>query len=72
MSSIETTAGRSSSGWSLVLLADDLHLFVDARVAQIGLEEEAVELRLRERERALLLDRVLGGEQQEGVGQRAA
>ena len=44
---------------------------VGARVAERGLEEEAVELRLGERERALVLDRVLGREQQERLGQEA-
>ena len=51
------------------LLADDLDLLVLARVAEARAQEEAVELRLRERERALVLDRVLGRDQQERVGQ---
>ena len=54
------------------LLADDLQLLVLARVAEARPQEEAVELRLGQRERALVLDRVLGRDQQERVGQRAA
>ena len=43
----------------------------DARgVVHLGLQQEAVHLRLRQRVGALLLDRVLGGEDQEGVRQR--
>ena len=53
------------------LLVEDRQLVLDARIAERGLQEEAVELGLRQRERALVLDRVLGGEQQEGVGQLA-
>src|SRR5215211_3744984 len=51
------------------LLAHDLQLVVLGRVAERGLEEEAVELRLGEREGSLLLDRVLRREQQERRGQ---
>ena len=54
----------------LPLATDDLDLLVDRRVAERDLEREAVELRLGERERSLLLDRVLRREQQERVGQR--
>ncbi len=51
------------------LLVEDRQLVFDAGIAERGLQEEAVELGLRQRERALVLDRVLGGEQQKGVGQ---
>ena len=53
---------------SVALLVDDLQLFVRRRVAQCGLEEEAVELRLGQRERTLVLDRVLRRDQQERGG----
>ena len=55
----------------MALLLDDLQLVVVGRIAERGLEEEAVELRLGQRERPLVLDRVLGREQEERVGQRA-
>ena len=47
------------------LLLDDRDLVVLRRVAERRAQEEAVELRLRERERPLLLDRVLGREHEE-------
>ncbi len=53
----------------VALLGQDAELVVDARVAERSAEEEAVELRLGERERALVLDRVLGREQEERVRQ---
>ena len=53
------------------LILDDANLLVLARVAERGAQEEAVELGLRERERALLLDRVLGREHEERIGQLA-
>ena len=53
---------------SEALLLEDLQLVVDARVAERRLQEEAVELRLGEREGALVLDRVLGRDEQERVG----
>src|SRR4051812_23977342 len=49
------------------LLDEDLHLVVDARIAERGLEQEAVELRLGQRKRSLVLDRVLRREEQERV-----
>src|SRR2546423_132006 len=48
----------------------DLHLLVRVRVAQRRPEQEPVELRLGQRERALLLDRVLGRKQQERLVER--
>ena len=50
---------------------DDRALFLAARVVHHHLEHEAVELSLGQGVSALLFDRVLGGEHQEGVGQRA-
>ncbi len=47
------------------LLLDDPELLLLARVAERGAEQEAVELRLGQRERPLLLDRVLGREHEE-------
>ncbi len=47
------------------LLADDLLLLGLARVVDVDLEHEAIELRLGQRIGALLLDRVLGGEHEE-------
>ena len=51
---------------SASLLAHDPELLLLVGVAERRLQEEAVELRLGERERAFLLDRVLGRDQQEG------
>ena len=47
------------------LLFDDLDLHVDRRISERRLDREPVELRLRQRERPLLLDRVLGRENEE-------
>jgi hypothetical protein len=49
--------------------AEDLPLLVLLRVAKRKLEEEAVELGLGQRVRALVLDRVLRGEDEERLGQ---
>ena len=48
---------------------DDLDLFFLARVADLQLEHEPVELRFRQRIRAFLLDRILRGEHEERLGQ---
>ena len=53
------------------LVANDLQLLLLARVAERRAEEEAVELGLGQRERAFVLDRVLGREQDERLGQPA-
>ncbi len=53
------------------LLADDPDLFVGVRIAERGLQEEAVELRLGERERAFELDRVLRRHDEEGLRQHS-
>ncbi len=47
------------------LVANDLQLLVGLGIAERGLEEETVELGLRQREGALELDRVLRGEDEE-------
>ena len=52
------------------LFLQDQDLVLLARIAEGGLEEEAVELRLGKRKRPFLLDRVLGRDQDEGVRQR--
>ena len=53
------------SGWRSTCSSTIAQLVVLARVAERGPQEEAVELRLGQRERALLLDRVLGREHEE-------
>ena len=52
------------------LRVEDRDLLVLGRIAELETEEESVELRLGERERALVFDRVLGGDHQERVGHR--
>ena len=47
------------------LLGEDAELVVELGIAERRAQEEAVELRLGQRERALVLDRVLRGEEQE-------
>src|SRR5919109_647619 len=51
------------------LVADDLQFLILLGIAERGLEEEAVELCLRERERPFQLDRVLRREDEEGMEQ---
>src|ERR671935_1239998 len=60
-----------SERMTVALLRDDPHLVRGARVAELRLDEEAVELRFRQRERPLELDRVLGRHQKEGIGDLA-
>ena len=55
----------------VALLLQDPPLLEHAGVAERGAEEEAVELRLGQRERSLVLDRVLGREQEERARQLA-
>ena len=55
----------------VALVGEDLELVVETRIAERGAEEEAVELRLRQRERPFVLDGVLGREEQERVRQLA-
>ena len=50
---------------------EHLPLGLRIRIAEAGAEQEAIELRLRERVGALVLDRVLGREHQEGALERA-
>ena len=52
----------------VTLRLDDLELLVRLRVAERRLEEEAVELRLGQREHALVVERVLRREDQERRG----
>ncbi len=54
-----------------VVAAQHLLLLLGGRVADLQLEEEPVELRLGQRVGALVLDRVLRGDHDERVGQRA-
>src|SRR5438067_622940 len=53
------------------LLFHDPVLVLRVRIAECGADEEAVELRLRQRERALVLDRVLGRHDEERRGEQA-
>ena len=53
-----------------LLLVEDDDLLDRLRVAQAEAEHEPVELGLGQRERALVLDRVLGGDDEERVGHR--
>src|SRR5829696_3909925 len=57
-------------GVGALLLVEDDDLIEESRVAEPDAEHEAVELRLWERERALVLDRVLGRDDEERVGHR--
>ncbi len=50
------------------LVLHDPQLLVLVGIAERGAQEEAVELRLGQRERALLLDRVLGRDRKNGAG----
>src|SRR5919201_1750147 len=58
-------------GLTLVVCAEDRALLPRRRISHDRLEEEAVELGLGQRIRALVLDRVLRGEDEERPGQRA-
>src|SRR6266542_2763531 len=51
------------------LRVEDVHLLVRLRIAELEPDEEAVELRLGQREGALVLDRVLGRHDQERIGE---
>ncbi len=51
-----------------LLLVEDDDLLERLRVAQVQPQHEAVELSLGQRKRALVLDRVLGGDDEEGLG----
>jgi hypothetical protein len=54
---------------AVLLVDDDLPLVGGARIAERGPQEKAVELGLGEGKRPLVLDRVLRGEQEEGLRQ---
>ena len=56
---------------SVALREHDLDLFFVGRIAERGPQREPVELRLRQRERPLLLDRVLRRDHEEGRRQHA-
>ena len=66
-SSRSSAGRRRPSGWPCRCSSHDLQLVVGLRVAERRAQEEAVELRLGERERPLVLDRVLGREHEERV-----
>ncbi len=53
---------------SVALLLDDLQLLVRRRIAECGLEKEAVELGFRQRERSFVFDRVLCCQKQNALG----
>ncbi len=53
-----------------VVAGQHLLLLLEGRVADLELEQEAVELGLGQRVGALVLDRVLGGDHDERIGQR--
>ena len=65
-----TTASSVLERVPVPLLADDPELVLRLRVAERGAEEEAVELRLGEWERAFELDRVLASRGRGTAGQR--
>ena len=60
-----TAAKLVISGASAMLALDDGELLVEIGITERGAQEEAVELGFGQRERPLLLDRVLGREQEE-------
>ncbi len=63
--------GNASRSPALRLVAvehQDLALVLDARVADLYVQQEAIELRFGQRIRALLLDRVLRRHNQEELG----
>jgi hypothetical protein len=61
---------HASERVAVALVADDLELVVGAGIAERRLEQEPVELRLGQRERAFELDRVLRGQDEERVRER--
>ena len=64
--------GAKPAQWMAVqLIVEDAQLVVGVRVPERRTEQEPIELRLWQRERAFLLDRVLGRDQEERRGQRA-
>ena len=63
---------RRSTGLGCVVMLDDLDLLLLGRVVDLHHEHEAVELGLGQRVGALLLDRVLGGEDEERAGRGRA
>src|SRR3954470_15807566 len=68
----DVDAGLQPGQWMAAeLLFHDPVLVVHVRIAERGADEEAVELRLRQREGALVLDRVLGRHDEERRGEQA-
>jgi hypothetical protein len=65
---VEDRLGRATHGPGVRL--HDLELLGVGGVVDFDHEHEAVELRFRERVGPLLLDRILGGEDEEGIGER--
>ena len=53
------------------LIVEDAQLVLGVGIAERGPQQEPVELRLRQRERALLLDRVLGRDQKKRIRKAA-
>ncbi len=71
ISSASVTCARLSIGCAICWLVHHQHLVGVGRVAQVHAHQEAVQLRLRQRERALVLDRVLRRQDHEGSRQVA-
>ena len=49
--------------------AQDLALVFGLRISHAGAQQKTVKLRFRQRVRSVVLDRVLGGDHQKGLGQ---
>ena len=64
------TSSMSSSGWVPLLLVEDHDLLDRLRVAEPEAQHEPVELGLGQGERAFVLDRVLGRDDEERIGHR--
>ena len=69
-SSAASTGSTDSSGWRSAWLKSTSSLVLGRGVAEADPQAEAVELRLGQRVGPVELDRVLGGEHEEGRGQR--
>ena len=66
------TGVRLSIGCACACAASDPDLFVERRVADMQADEEAVQLRLGQRVRAGHVDRILGRQHHEDLGQVVA
>ena len=69
-SSSEIAGDKGVERMAVTLLADDQQLLVLTGIAEARADREAIELGLRQRERAFVLDRVLGRDEEERVGKR--